>query len=264
MSVPQQFNFLAQTRYGALIYNRFDTHGGRSIELYGEYAEREIGVLNQTVSAGMVALDIGAQIGAQTLFLARKVGPAGRILAFEPRRLMFQTLCGNMAINSITNVHCWNAAVGDQPGEAVVPPFDHQSPADMRTIRLATGVEGERVPLVTIDSLNLPRCDFIRLALPGYEEAALAGGTATIARLKPVLYINCEAGAPSEDALVRRIDSLGYNMYWHQPELFNPENFAGNSQNEFGHATSRHLLCVDAAITQELIGFTPVQAQRAA
>jgi FkbM family methyltransferase len=118
VTIPQQYNHLTQTRYGTLIYNRFDTFVGRSIELYGEFAEREIGVLDQTVSAGMVVLDIGAQIGAQTLFLARKVGPAGRVLAFEPRRLIFQTLCGNMAINSVSNVHCWNAAVGAQAGES--------------------------------------------------------------------------------------------------------------------------------------------------
>ena len=54
MTVPQQYNHLTQTRYGALMFNRFDAVVGRSIELYGEYAEREISVLDQTVSAGMV------------------------------------------------------------------------------------------------------------------------------------------------------------------------------------------------------------------
>jgi FkbM family methyltransferase len=161
VTIPQQYNHLTQTRYGTLIYNRFDTFAGRSIELYGEYAEREIGVLDQTVSAGMVVLDVGAQIGTHTLFLARKVGPAGRVLAFEPRRLIFQTLCGNMAINSLNNVHCWNAAVGAQSGEIVVPAYDHQINSDMRTIRLGSSIDGERVPVLTIDSMQLARCDFL-------------------------------------------------------------------------------------------------------
>jgi hypothetical protein len=64
--------------------------------------------------------------------------------------------------------------------------------------------------------------------------------------------------------LLSCLDSLGYNMYWHQPELFNADNFAGNDQNVFGRATSRHLLCVDNRVSQELIGFTPVQTARAA
>jgi len=265
VSIPQQYNHLTQTRYGALIYNRFDTHVGRSIELYGEFAEREICVFDQTVSAGMVVLDIGAQIGSQTLFLARKVGPAGRVLAFEPRRLMFQTLCGNMAINSLSNVHCWNAAVGARAGEIVVPPYDHQVPADMRTIRLGGDGEGERVPLVTIDDMQLARCDFIRISHAGLEEDALRGGEATIKKLRPVLYIACDLPPQQQaESLVRCLDSLGYNMYWHEPELFNADNFAGNDQNEFGRATSRNLLCVDNRISQELIGFTPVQISRAA
>ncbi len=264
MSVPQQYNHLAQTRYGTLIYNRFDTYIGRSIEYYGEYAEREVCVFDQTVSAGMVVLDIGAQIGAQTLFFARKVGPAGRVLAFEPRRLMFQTLCGNVAINSITNVHCWNAAVGAHDGEFPVPVYDHQSNTDMRAIRMGAGETGDRVPLVCIDSMRLNRCDFIRISQPGMEEDVLKGGQATILKLKPVFYIACELESQREESLKKTLDGMGYNMYWHEPELFNPDNFAGNDQNIFGSTTTRSLLCIDRRISQEMVGFTPARVARAA
>lgn len=264
MTVPQQYNHLTQTRYGALMFNRFDAIVGRSIELYGEFAEREISVLDQTVSAGMVALDIGAGIGLHSLFLARKVGPAGRILSFEPRRLMFQTLCGNMAINSISNVHCWNAAVGGYMGEITVEPQDHQRVADMRTATLTTSGEGERVPLLSIDSLQLNRCDFIRISQPGMEDDLLAGAQATLMQFRPTLYIEGGCTAIQEQAILRRLDAAGYNMHWHEPELFNPQNFAGNHENIFGRTASRNLLCIDSRISRELVGFRSARVSRAA
>jgi hypothetical protein len=78
------------------------------------------------------------------------------------------------------------------------------------------------------------------------------------------LYIACDLELGQEESLVSHLDSLGYNMYWHQPELFNADNFAGNDLNVFGRITSRNLLCVDSRVSQELIGFTPVQNTRAA
>jgi FkbM family methyltransferase len=232
--VPQQYNHLTQTRYGALVYNRFDTVLGRSIEMYGEYAEREISVLDQAVSAGMFVLDVGSYIGLHSLFLARKVGPAGRVLSFESRRLMFQTLCGNMAINSLSNVHCWNAAVGAHMGEITVAPQDHQTVSDMRVASLSAGGDGERVPLLTIDSLQLTRCDFIRLSQPGMEDDVLAGAQATLARFRPSLYIHSGFDPQQESGMLRRLEAVGYQMHWHEPELFNADNFAANHETSSG------------------------------
>lgn len=81
-------NRLVRARHGFMLYSRFDTVVGRSIEYYGEYFESE------------VVIDVGANIGAHTLALARIVGPTGRVLAFEPVRTIHQVLCANMALNS--------------------------------------------------------------------------------------------------------------------------------------------------------------------
>ena len=45
-------------------------------------------------------------------------------MAFEPQPLVFQTLCANMALNCVTNVRCFQKAVGAEPGEILVPAFD--------------------------------------------------------------------------------------------------------------------------------------------
>ena len=256
MRIPERYNFVTQTRYGTLIYNKNDVRVGRSIELYGEYCERAIVVFDQMLSPGQIVIDIGANIGWQTLFFARKVGPEGNVLAFEPQRLVFQTLCGNMAINSITNVHCWNAAVGAQQGQIVVPRLDHERTSDLSAVELGSSETGDRVPVIVLDDMNLPRCDVLRIAAPGMESAILQGAASLLRRVKPMLYMSCQLDPARESELIKQIADLGYASYWHSAELFNPNNHAGNVENVFGSQALRSLLCIDSAVERQLTGFT--------
>jgi FkbM family methyltransferase len=253
--LPERYNLITQARYGTLIYNKNDVRVGRSLELYGEYGERAIVVFDQILGPGQIVLDVGADIGVQTLFFAKKLGPAGCVLAFEPRRLVYQTLCGNMAINSITNVHCWNAAVGAAAGEVHVPRVDHECTSDFTSLEIG-GTAGDVVPLIALDSLNLPRCDLLRIASPGMEAAVLEGAFELLSRLRPILYITCQLDPARQAQLLERLDRIGYVAHWHSAELYNPHNFAANSDNVFGNQSLRSLLCVDAAIEQQLTGFT--------
>ena len=55
----------------------------------------------RSIQPGDVVIEVGANIGPHTVFLAQHVGPQGLVLAFEPQRILFQTLCANLALNSI-------------------------------------------------------------------------------------------------------------------------------------------------------------------
>jgi FkbM family methyltransferase len=261
---PERYNNVTQTRYGTLIYNKNDVRVGRSVELYGEYCERAIVVFDQMLSPGQIVVDIGANIGAQTLFFARKVGPEGTVLAFEPQRLVFQTLCGNMAINSITNVHCWNTAVGARQGHVLIPRVDHERSIDLAALEIGTATTGDRVPIIAIDDMNLPRCDVMRIAAPGMESAVLQGAASLLARVKPILYIVCQLDPVREAEILKQILDLGYASYWHTADLFNPHNFAANLENVFGNQSLRSLLCIDSAIERQLTGFTKAAVPDAA
>lgn len=51
-------------------------------------------------------------------------------------------------------------------------------------------VSGEgRIPVITIDSLELPACDFLALDIEGCEPIALIGAQKTIARFRPVILV---------------------------------------------------------------------------
>src|SRR5437870_1047961 len=89
---------LRRCRHGLMLYNLNDTYIGAMLEKYGEFSEGETDVFHQLVRPGMTVVEVGANVGAHTLSIARLVGPQGRVLAFEPQRSIFQMLCANLAM----------------------------------------------------------------------------------------------------------------------------------------------------------------------
>src|SRR3954465_1933985 len=97
----EPFTVLTQTRHGQMLVNRHDVYIGRSLELYGEWSEGEIDLFRQVLRPGMVVADAGANIGTHTVARAQMVAPNGVVYAFEPQRIVFQTLAANVALNSL-------------------------------------------------------------------------------------------------------------------------------------------------------------------
>jgi FkbM family methyltransferase len=237
------FNCLVRARHGAMLFNRNDIYIGRSIELYGEFSEDEVVLFSRLVRAGDTVLEAGANIGAHTVPLANLVGRQGTVFAFEPQRLVFQTLCANVALNSLTNVHCRQEALGAEPGEIMVPYLDANATTNFGGLGLGSYARGDRVPLVTIDSLNLTACRLIKIDVEGMEQAALRGATETIARYQPILYVENDREDKSA-SLIEYIQSFGYRLFWHTPPLYREDNFFGNLQNVFQHIVSVNMLCL--------------------
>lgn len=260
---PTGFNRVKLCRHGYMLYNIHDSFIGRSLDAYGEFTERELVVLTQIVRFGDVVLDVGANIGTHTVPFARWVGPSGAVVAFEPQRLAHQALCANVALNSLANVHVVRAAVGARPGTILLPPVDPERRSNFGGLRLGSYTEGDPVDMVTIDSMDLPGCRLIKLDIEGMEAQALEGARATIARFRPFLYVENEQ-ADNAPALVRLIDSLGYDMYWHSVPYFNRQNFFGNPENIWGqNVVGRNMIGIPKEIRQTMQGFERVEVPSA-
>jgi hypothetical protein len=140
-----EFNRVKTCRYGQMVFNANEFYIGRSLDLYGEFSEGEVELFRQVLQAGDVVIDVGANGGAHTLFFARHVGLRGGVLAFEPQRLPFQTLCANMALNHVTNVWCFPPAVGAAHGAIAAPALDPLARNNFGGLGLAGHAAGERV-----------------------------------------------------------------------------------------------------------------------
>jgi hypothetical protein len=94
----------------------------------------------------------------------------------------------------------------------------------------------------------------MKVDVEGMELKALMGAVETIRRLMPFLYVENDRIAKS-DVLMQFIDSLDYDMYWHMPFLFSPNNLFGNPQNIFQGVASFNLLCVPRSADMKITGF---------
>jgi len=232
-------------RHGPMAYHVGDTYIGRAFDLYGEYAEAEAVFLAQLLKPGMAALDIGANIGALSIFMANAVGPRGAVLAMEPQRQVFQLLCANVALNALGNVYTYHAAAGVSEGTILVPRVDYAKGGNFGGVSLIGTEKGEPVPCRTIDGLALGRCDLIKIDVEGMENEVVAGAAATIGRFRPTIYLENDRRDRSEELLGRMLD-LDYRVYWHLPKLYNPDNFFKNPVNEYENLISRNIICLPA------------------
>ncbi|MEO2022776.1 MAG: FkbM family methyltransferase [Pirellulaceae bacterium] len=241
--VETGFNCLKQGRHGYLLFNQNDEYIGRALDEYGEFSEGENEVFGQIVKEDDVVVEAGGNIGAHTIALARLAGPRGRVFTFEPQRLVFQALCANIAINSLTNVVAQNVAVGATPGEVSVPYLPPDQATNFGGLGLGDYKTGEKCPVITLDSLELESCRLLKIDVEGMELSVLQGAEQLIGRCRPTMYIENDREDRSV-ALIEYIQELGYRLFWHLPPMFREDNYFRNPENIFGRIVSVNMLCV--------------------
>lgn len=222
-----------------MLVNRFDYNHAFNGDYYGVGAqimetgrydpldvENLKGLLQlrrQYFGDGVVALDLGANIGVHTLEWARLMKGWGGVMAVEAQERIFYALAGNITLQNAGNAKAIWAAIDEAPGELSFPEPDYTKNGSYGSFelkpRLGTEFIGQpvdydkptcTVQTMTIDSWKLPRCDLIKMDLEGMEEAGLRGAAETIQRCKPILFI--ETVKSDKDAITATLEGYGYKV----------------------------------------------------
>jgi FkbM family methyltransferase len=230
-----------ECRHGTFTIFNEDELVGMSLAVYGEYSEGEVVVFEKCLREGHVAIDVGANIGAFTVPMAKLVGDTGAVIAFEASVQNVSLLEKNIKQNDLINVIVIPAAASDTTGTVKVSKQD----ALHAYTRPDINVGELEVPCQTIDSLELGKCNFIKIDVDRHELQVLKGAEQTIAKFKPIIYVENEDQGNSE-ALIAWLVEHGYRLYWHRPSHFNLKNFRGvpPERNLFGVLISIMMLCV--------------------
>ena len=106
------------------------------------------------------------------------------VYSFEPHPLNFECLKRNCQGNKY---HLYNVAVGHTESKCQIQGTGKNG-KNVGRFQVEESSEGN-VDLITIDSLNLDRCDLIHLDIEGFEYNALIGAITTIVKFKPKVIL---------------------------------------------------------------------------
>jgi FkbM family methyltransferase len=221
------------TRYGMMASIAPKGPVARSLQRYGEWAEQELNLLSGLIQDGQSVLEFGGEYGAHTLWFAQAVGDEGAVHVAEPRRLPFQQLCANVAINQLTNVYTHSSWLGRSVAQVALSSL----PGGV----LQEGEQEETVTTTTIDSLELDSLHLLKINLPGSLIDLLLGAAETIRKHRPVIYYRL-SGIDQVEAEVQAIKDLGYRCWSHTPYLYNADNHAGESTNIFPGCVQQNVI----------------------
>jgi FkbM family methyltransferase len=176
---------------------------------YMHLIDREMQLLKFLVDRNRVSLDVGANVGLFTYFLARY---ARSVHAFEPNPLPFDLL-KSVADKNVT-LHQMALTDVSREVELIVPRGRKgwtSNGASLAHAATASSIS-VKVPGRRIDDLGIADIGFIKIDVEGHEHAVLQGAVETLKRDRPNLFIENEhahAGDAAEQvfALLRE---LGY------------------------------------------------------
>lgn len=122
-----------------------------------------------------VAVQAGGNVGVWAAHLAEMFET---VYTFEPDPDNYHCLVQNVPANVIHQ----QAALCNRPGSIRLE-------VDPKNVG-AHYVNGKgKIPAITLDSLELPGCDYLCLDIEGFEPLALQGAEQTIAKYKPLIHI---------------------------------------------------------------------------
>ena len=174
----------------------------------------EVSFLESLAEPGMTAFDVGANQGLTTVAMAKKLGPNGRVYAFEPVPEYYRSLQANLSRNGTQNVKAYPFALSDRIGRV-----DYYKDGAGSGIVAQSGAEKISVKVTTLDGFaeeeGLRQVDLISIDCEGSELLVLKGAERTLEA--GALKLFCEIHRGRLEALGQ---SLGQLVEWLEKRHF--------------------------------------------
>ena len=194
----------------------------KRLYLVGSYESLTLDAIFAKLRPDDVVLDVGANIGAIALPIAKKLRGSGHVIAVEPAKDTAARLRMHVAMNGLnTLVDVIEVALSDREGEARLLLGDF-GPGDIgtRTLEGDLPPDGDPVRIMTGDSLRrqlgVDRFDVIKVDVEGHERFVLSGLTETFTISPPRLVVlevvaeHQKRAGGSPQLLLNLMRSMGY------------------------------------------------------
>lgn len=200
-----------------------------AIYLFGYFEYETVRAYRRLVKPGDTVLDIGANIGAHTLHLARCISPTGRVIAFEPTAYAYHKLQQNISLNPrLAGLIQAEQIMLVGPDDAPVKPQLYSSWQIRGAVANSHPKHGGRLMDTTgARQTTLDRylaghkpgaVSLIKMDVDGHECQVLRGARELLRRDKPILLLEMmpyglEEAGTSLDEILAILSGHGYSLF---------------------------------------------------
>ena len=205
------------------IFTTVDNYIEWSLISNGIYENEINKLIRISLKQGDNAIDIGSNIGLQSLRMAQCVGISGKVFSFEPLKYLQQKFERNMALNNVSCVTLFPYALSDIQGEADFK-IDTNT-WNQGTFSLSDTGNGSITQLVVIkvgdyvpEIKNADNISLIKIDVEGFEYKVLLGLKETLTIHKPRLIFEYDKNYWQKtdqdiDDCYSFLQSLNYTLY---------------------------------------------------
>ncbi|KKN21501.1 hypothetical protein LCGC14_0924660 [marine sediment metagenome] len=213
----------------------------RSLFFLGYYDYDTTNAINRLCKEGMIALDIGANIGVYTFRMAKLVGKTGKVIAFEPMSWAFLKLKKNFELNNFHNITLEKLALTNkQKKENTFFKSSWSTDGVLKDI----AQKKELIEFTTLDEYlrekGINKVDFIKIDVDGYEYRVLQGAIDALKIFKPIIILEiANYTLTNIEAVISLLSNLGYEFY--SEKNFRKYNNINNNINMLKNSIKKYL-----------------------
>ncbi len=229
------FRFTAMVANRTIAYDPRLSAVGQRFYFEGSFEQTQLDTIRQYVKTDGIVFDIGANIGTHTVFFS-DIARSGSVFAFEPARAPYHLLLRN--IDGIPNVIPVNLALSNASAEMDFYECDDNALSGLKDT-LRSKIRTRSKTLVTtgdtfFELFSLPRLDFVKIDVEGFERDVIAGMKKTLRKFHPVIFCEIYQGTnsnPDPVGTTRDVMSLGYSAFVLHENTVVP--FSGSHDDDF-------------------------------
>jgi FkbM family methyltransferase len=192
------------------------------LEEQGDWFEDELRFVRGWFPEGGTAIDVGANYGCYTLSLAKRCGPTGRVIAFEPGASVAAILERSVQANGFEQIRIVQAAVSDRSGTGWLRHLHTSELGELAEPGSDEG-PGESVDLVSLDdhlaASPVDRLDYLKIDAEGAELAVLRGAESSLAAHSPLVMVELIHSGRLNVGLCEALRQHGFDLYRLVPGL---------------------------------------------
>lgn len=222
LAIRDNFTCVARALTGSMLEGTTADFHFYPFSVQGYYEWRNVAIAAALVSEGDAIIEIGANVGTETVCFANLAGPEGRVHAVEPLPSNVAALRRANELSELKNITVHTCALSNRSGHAdfAVPPSHASGIGHIIGRGENSPSEIIRVPCATLDSLTpeFGPARIIFMDVEGEEVNILRGGASYLREFRPHLVLEASpkllrrSGYELHD-LRKTLEELGYDVF---------------------------------------------------